>query len=102
MGSITQSITDFFKGKEALSERLRKMQPACRSGTGSKKVSIKVFDRKNVLRDAVHSVSAAKQDLETFFNSLSATPGLAAAIGQDLQTFTFEVKFVTRDSMKAE
>jgi len=102
MGSITQSITDFFRGKEALSERLRKMQPACRSGTGSKKVSIKVFDRKNVLSDAVHTVSAAKQDLETFFNSLSATPGLSAPIGQDLQRFTFEVTFVTRDSTKAE
>src|ERR1700730_7555873 len=102
MGSITQSITDFFRGKESLSERLRKMQPACRSGNGSKQLSIKVLDRKNVLSDAVHTVSAAKLDLETFFNSLSATPGLAAAIGQDLQTFTFAVTFVTRDSTKAE
>ena len=102
MGSLTRSITDFFSSRDDLADRLRKMQPACRAGTGSKRVSIKVFDRKNVLSEAAHTVSAAKQDLETFFTNLSATPSLPAPIVQDLQTFSFEVTFFTRDSTKAE
>ena len=102
MGSVTRSITDFFRGKEDIAERLRRMQPACRGGTGGKRVFIKVFDRKNVLSDAAHSISEAKQDLEAFFNNLSATPSLPAPVAQDLQTFSFDVTFVTRDSNKDE
>jgi hypothetical protein len=102
MGSLTRSITDLFRGKDNLAELLRKMRPACRAGTGSKRVSIKVFDRKNVLSDAAHSVSAVKQDLKAFFTHLSATASLPAPVAQDLQTFSFEVTFETRDSTKDE
>jgi hypothetical protein len=74
----------------------------CLAGTRSKRVAIRVFDRKSVLNDAFHSESAAKQNMEAFFSNLSATPGLPAAIAQDLQTFSFEVTFVRRDSHKDE
>jgi len=102
MGSITRKITNFFRGKDDLAVRLRRMQTACRAGTGGHTVSIKVFDRKNVLSNAAHTVGAVKQELENFFNGLSATPSLPPPQAQTLQTFTFVVTFITRDSTKAE
>jgi len=102
MGSTTNKITNFFKGKDDLAKRLLKVQTACRAGTGGHTVFIKVFDRKNVLSDAAHSVGDVKQELETFFNGLGATPGLPAFHAQNLQAFTFAVTFTTRDSTKAE
>lgn len=74
----------------------------CLPGTGSKRVAIRIFDRRSVLNDAFHSESAARQNMEAFFNNLSATAGLPAAIAQDLQTFSFAVTFVRRDSNQAE
>lgn len=102
MGSVTRKITNFFRGKDDLAERLRRMQAACRAGTGGHTVFIKVFDRKNVLGDAAHSVGAVQLELETFFNGLSATPSLPPFQAQNLQTFTFVVTFITRDSTRAE
>jgi len=92
------SITNLFSCKP---DRLRKIPTACVSAGGSKKVSIKVFDKKHLVGDATNSIEAVRQKLETFFNHLheeSLPPGVA----QNLQSFSFEVLFIPRDSTAVE
>lgn len=78
------------------------MHTACKTGTGGKKVSIKIFDKKALAGNVTSSLGQVKQNLETFFNNLHATANLPAAVAQHLQTFSFEVEFFTRNSTASE
>jgi hypothetical protein len=92
------SITNLFSCKP---DRLRKIPTACVSAGGSKKVSIKVFDKKHLIGDVTRSIEAVRQKLETFFNRLHEEP-LPPAVAQNLQSFSFEVLFMPRDSTAVE
>lgn len=83
-------------------DNLRKVFVPCTAGTGSKKVSIKLFDRKGLIGDATSSVAQVKQRLETFFNGLDATLNLPASVAQNLQAFSFAVTVIRRDSSESE
>lgn len=102
MGSVTRSITDFFCREESIAERLRKIYTPCPPAAASKKILIRVFDNKSLIGDVTNSVEAMWQILETFLNGLHQTVGLPAAVAQSLQTFTFEVAFLPRNSTADE
>jgi hypothetical protein len=92
------SITNLFTCKD---DRLRTIPPACVSAGGSKKVSIKVFDKKHLIGDATRSPEDVRQKLEAFFNRLHEE-SLPPAVAQNLQSFSFEVLLIPRDSTAAE
>ncbi len=75
------------------SQPVRNVLVACQPGTGGLKVSIKLFDDKNLVGDATDNIERFRQQLETFFNELDKTTGLPTAIAQNLQRFTFEVTY---------
>src|SRR6266849_494349 len=102
MGSVTRSITNFFRGGDSVAERLRKIFTPCLSSAGSKKISIKVFDRKSLIGDVTNSAETVRRTLETFFNDLHKTNGLPPAVVQNLQSFSFEVVLIARDSTTDE
>ena len=98
MCSITNALSNLFCSPE----KLRTIPTPCLSARGSKKVSIRIFDKKSLIGDVTSSVAAVRQALETFFNGLHQTAGLPAAVVQNLQSFSFEVAFTPRDSSKDE
>jgi hypothetical protein len=102
MGRITRKTTDFFTGGDDRAKKLLGIHPACRLGTGSKKVSIKLFDKKSLIGDTTSSVAQVKQRLETFFNDLDGTLNLPASVAQNLRAFTFEVTLIRRNSSDSE
>src|SRR5215467_1894064 len=102
MGSVTNSITDFFCGDESIADKLRKIATPCLPTKGNKNVSIRIFDKKSLIGDVTNSVEAVRQTLENFLNQLHGTNGLPAAVAQNLQTFSFQVTFTARDSTADE
>jgi len=92
------SITNFFCSKD---DPLRTIPTACVSAGGSKKISIKVFDKKGLIGDVTNSIEAVRQKLETFFNRLHEEQ-LPPAVVQNLQSFSFEVLFIPRSTTAAE
>jgi len=102
MGCVTRSITDFFSSDESIAEKLRKIYTPCLSAKGSKKISIRVFDKKSLIGDVTSSVEFVRQTLEAFFNDLHKTEGLPPTVKQNLQSFSFEVAFIPRNSTADE
>ncbi len=105
MGRLLRKTTEFFRGGKPQTNQVVTIQSACTPRTGSQKVSIPVFDDNNLTSLIMASSSeetAMKTALETFFDGLDQIPNLPQNVAPLLQPFSFEVKFLKRDSTQAE
>jgi hypothetical protein len=85
-----------------VNEDLQFVFPACLPGTGSKKVSIKLFDKKRLVGDVAASGESVKNTLQVFLDALKTTAGLPASEKQILETFSFEVQYFADAPSTAE
>ena len=85
-----------------VSEDLQFVFPACMPGTGSKKVSIKLFDKKRLVGDVAASGESVKNTLQAFLDALKTTAGLPVSAKQILETFSFEVQYFADAPSNAE
>jgi hypothetical protein len=83
-------------------EKLQFVFPACVPGTGSKKVSIKLFDKKHLVGDVAASGESVKNTLHAFIHALKTTAGLPVSAKQILETFSFEVEYFPDGPSSAE
>ena len=97
--SIFRKTTNAILGSN---DGLRRVFVPCTAGTGSKKVSIKLFDAKRLVGDVAPSGESVKNDLQSFLDNLKATAGLSATVKQTLETFSFEVEYFAREPSSAE
>jgi hypothetical protein len=102
MGIFKKTTNRIFGSEASIAERLQKVFTPCLAGTGSKKVSIKLFDAKVLVGDVAPSGESVKNDLQLFLDNLKATVGLPASVKQNLETFSFEVAYFPRGPSSAE
>jgi len=95
MGLLRKTTNAIFGSTPDVTELLRRVFTPCKPGTGSHTVSIKLFDAKHLVGDVAASGDSVRNELQLFFDNLKATPGLPAAVKQQLDTFTFTVEYFT-------
>ena len=101
MGSVTRSITRLFASGDPVATRLQRIFTPCRSGDGSKNVSIRIFDKHQLVNDMATSAEIVS-DLQTFLRGLASRTDLEPDVLTRLSPFTFTVTYDNKNPSQAE